>query len=144
MWKSRRALGPRTTIAVYCESSQTTLLPTGGSKEARFSSIHCHRFRETSGSTALSGIQPYRGSLTERLQLLVEFGQALSQPGYLGPLAFDDVGPSLLHEPRAGEQVLCALNLGNSALAVALQAGPLLLDVDHPGERHVERGIARD
>ena len=35
--------GPRMTMAVNCESSQITLLPTGGSKLARFSSIHRHR-----------------------------------------------------------------------------------------------------
>src|SRR5204862_1893681 len=62
----------------------------------------------------------------------------------LGALPVDDVWPRLLHEPGAGEQGLCALDLSNSALPVALQARALLLDVHHAGEWNVERGIAGD
>src|SRR5690348_6793298 len=36
-------------IALNWEFSQITLLPTGGSKLVRFSSIHCQRSRESSG-----------------------------------------------------------------------------------------------
>src|SRR5437879_12768786 len=38
-------------IAVNCESSQTTLLPTGGSKAWRLSSIHPQRSNAASGFT---------------------------------------------------------------------------------------------
>src|SRR5215475_3597253 len=48
-WKSRRALGPRTIMAVNWESSQITLLPTGGSKAPRFFSTHSQRPNEISG-----------------------------------------------------------------------------------------------
>jgi len=50
MWKSRRAFGPLITIAVNCESSHSTLLPTGGSKAARFASIHRQSPKTFSGS----------------------------------------------------------------------------------------------
>src|SRR5579875_3966538 len=41
------------TMAVNWESSQITLLPAGGAKLARCSSIHCHRSRAISGCMAL-------------------------------------------------------------------------------------------
>src|SRR5437867_2055317 len=105
MWKSRRAFGPRITIAVYWESSHTTLFPTGGSNEPRFSSIQCHTFFGTRGNTIASRGRSRRGQYKaplrrsgQRLKLLVELGQALTEARQLSPLAVDDVRAGLLDE----------------------------------------------
>src|SRR5213594_982958 len=117
MWKSRRAFGPWITMAVNCESSQTTLLPTGGWNTSLFSSIHCHRSLGNSGRTNHLQEQEcakYSAHATGRLlqcpQVFLELVEAHAQACEPVAFACHDIGPRFLDDTGSVEQRLSPLD----------------------------------
>ena len=100
-------IGPRMIIAVNCESSQMTLLPTGGAKACRYSSIHCQRLNAMSGfivARSLSRWPRLCEFFQQRLGLLQVGGvEALGEPAVDRREQLACFGPLALALPQAAQ-----------------------------------------